>query len=403
MRQPESGQAAERVVLRQAAAIWLGTRVVYAIFTYFAVLFMAQPTGGRLNLKPFPPHILLDAWNRWDANWYLQIATHGYAILPGNDIHRLGFFPLFPFLTHLVSLVIGQDHVVGAGMIVSNLATLVGFCALALLALDLFGARTAPFAVRMAAAYPLAFFATAPYSDSLLFALAALSLLFARRGMWEWAAACAFLAGFDRLLAIVLIPPLVWEYVRQNYHRGMRPHDLLSPRLMGRGVLVALAVPAALVLWSAYLGMRFGHPFGYLDAQNRYWGHESFAPWDGIRLAYQSVMNASPWAYARARVLVDVAPVAAFALITLASIRRIPVTFTLYMAALMAVLLSSGVPMDYNPLNGEGRYLIIAIPVFLILGKWTARRPALDTALIAGGFMLQGLLTAFFLHDGWLV
>jgi hypothetical protein len=364
---------------------------------------MAQPTGGRLNLKSFPPHVLLDAWNRWDANWYLQIATHGYAILPGNDIHRLGFFPLYPFLTHVVALLIGQDHVVGAGMLVSNLATLVGFGALALLALDLFGARTAPFAVRMAAAYPLAFFTAAPYSDSLLFALAALSLLLARRGKWEWAAACAFLAGFDRLLAIVLILPLVWEYVRQNYRRSTRPRDLLSPWVVGRGLLVAAAIPAALALWSAYLGVRFGHPFGYLDAQNRYWGHESFAPWDGIRLAYQSVTNAAPWAYARARVLVDVAPLLLFGVIALVSIRRIPVAFSLYMAALMAVLLSSGVPMDYDPLNGEGRYLIIAIPVFLLLGRWASKRPALDTLLMAGGFMLQGLLTAYFLHDGWLV
>src|SRR5947209_10032198 len=69
----------DRALVREAVALWAATRIVFAIFTYFAVVFEAQPAGGRLNLSRFGPSMLLDAWRRWDGNWYLSIATNGYS------------------------------------------------------------------------------------------------------------------------------------------------------------------------------------------------------------------------------------------------------------------------------------------------------------------------------------
>ena len=58
----------------------------------------------------------------------------------------------------------------------------------------------------------------------------------------------------------------------------------------------------------------------------------------------------------------------------------------------------SGLP-DIAP--SAARYLLAAVPVFLLLGRWSVRRSWLEQLLIAGGFMLQGVLVTFFLSNGW--
>jgi len=54
-----------------------------------------------------------------------------------------------------------------------------------------------------------------------------------------------------------------------------------------------------------------------------------------------------------------------------------------------------------DPLSSVGRELLVAIPVFLLLGRWLRRWPALDLLIVAGGFMLQAALTTYFLSGGW--
>ncbi len=50
-----------------------------------------------------------------------------------------------------------------------------------------------------------------------------------------------------------------------------------------------------------------------------------------------------------------------------------------------------------------GRYLLPAIPVYLVVMRQIRRFPWLESVLLGGGFALQGLLTAFVLTSGWLV
>jgi hypothetical protein len=59
--------------------------------------------------------------------------------------------------------------------------------------------------------------------------------------------------------------------------------------------------------------------------------------------------------------------------------------------------------MDYDPFNGEGRYVMAAVPLFLLLGRWMVRRPWLEMLVVGGGFMLQALFLGFFLRGGWVV
>lgn len=384
------------LVVRQATGMWLATRVALIVFTYFAVPFNHHHANSKVTA--FPPHSLLAAWNRWDTQWYTGIAIHGY-----NTRQSTGFFPLYPLLTHIVAMIIGFSNVLAAALIVSNGATLAAFIAVGLLTANEYGSRTAIVAIRALAAFPTAFFLAAGYSDSVFLALAAFSLFFARRGRWTWAALCAFAASFDRQFGLVLILPLLWEYIRQHREVGRQLRDIFTFRSLGDLLPLIAAAPAALAIWGAYLYARFGDPFSGVKAEQKYWDHVAVTPWHWLQLVVTTLQNTPIWTFPRARILFDLAPVVAVLLITVLSLQRWPFSLALYMLGVCAFLVTSAVPLDYNPFNSEGRYVLVCVPLFLLLGRWMARRPSLEMVVVGGGFMLQGLFIEFFLRGGWLV
>lgn len=412
-----------RAIILEASAMWIVTRIVLIFFTYYAATVLVHLPYAGVSAPPqgtpyaFSPHLLLHLWDRWDAIWYVKIAQQGYF----TD-EATAFFPLFPLLIHLVALVLGPTHTLLAAMIVSNLGSLAVFIGVGLLATQELGRASAPRAIRIAAAYPLAFFMAAAYTESLFVALAVFALLFARRGAWRWAALCAFLAALTRPTGAILIAPLVWEFARQRYGslfltsaRDWRAWpglirrvlvDLLrTPAALATLALLVGAVPFAVVLYAAYLGLRFGHPLIFLHVQSIYWHRTGQSLWKTLLDAIIYFVQTPGWSYWQARQLIDLAPVLAFGVLTLLTIRRTPFSFTLYMLGLLYLAMAT--PIDTVPhtvtLVSSGRFLVAAVPVFLLLTRWERNRPWLDMLLVGGGFLLQGFLATYFLANHWLV
>ncbi|HLJ80438.1 MAG TPA: hypothetical protein VKT52_03055, partial [Ktedonobacterales bacterium] len=124
---PAQPAVAWRSVLVIALGMWLVTRVIFAVFTYFAVLTVGKHGG-------VPANTLLDSWNQWDTVWYVRIAQTGYATPPTS-----AFFPLYPTLTGAVAFLLGGAHQLFAALLVSNLAALGVFFGLGLLAASVDG------------------------------------------------------------------------------------------------------------------------------------------------------------------------------------------------------------------------------------------------------------------------
>ena len=76
----------------------------------------ASPLG-----RPDTP-ALLEMWARWDGEWYLDIATRGYAApLPSGQFDmRPNFFPAFPAAMTLLTVVV--RHPALAAILISNSA-----------------------------------------------------------------------------------------------------------------------------------------------------------------------------------------------------------------------------------------------------------------------------------------
>jgi hypothetical protein len=301
--------------------------------------------------------------------------------------------------------------------------TLGAFIGLALLAAREFGsARTPAYAVTVLAAYPLAFFLAAPYTEGPFIALAAFTLFFARTGKMRAAATCAFLATLMRFTGVILLAPLVWEYGSQRgWWADWRGHvrRVFTTRQWqwnGPGgalntALIFGAVPAALALYMGFLGVRLGDVLLFLHAEQRYWQHGS--PAAPITPGVPAPPGSAPPpdaaltfltpSYEQARSLVDLAPLALFLILTIFLARRQPVMYTLYMAGLLALILAAPRPDRLGYFVSAGRYLCAALPIFFWLGRWSESRPWLYLLLTSAGFLLQATLAAVYLSGGWLV
>ncbi len=126
-------------------------------------------------------------------------------------------------------------------------------------------------------------------------------------------------------------------------------------------------------------------------------------PWQSLRMAAQAFRTAALGSYDQMRMLVDYAPLALFALLTLVAMRRQPVSFTLYMLGLLYVCIASPITSLQDVYASVGRYLLAAMPIFVLLARWSARRPWLEMLLLSTGFMTQALLLSAYLAGRWII
>lgn len=374
--------------------LWLATRIGYVAVTYMA---------NAIHLFQSDPRALIfggiHSWDRWDTNWYLIIARYGY-----QSRTSANFFPLYPAAVGVVSWLLGHGAsavygtfrlLVAIGL--SNLGLLVGLYAVARLSeLDAEAEddRAGTRAAWILLAYPFAMAFAAPLAEGFFLAFAALSLLLARQGRWYAVILPALLAGLTRPFGLVLVAPLAWEYARQH---GWWKRPPTRPTRAGLWSLVKCAVvvaaaPAGLFIYLGYLYVRFGDFLLPFHDQLTLWHHVSMPPWSTAQVVFHNLMANVTSGVDSFLLPVEVVLWISFALITIAGIRRTPFAYTLFMAGMLYVDIAAPINNFPDILTGTTRYLASAIPVFLILARWTRRQQWLETVLICSGMMLQGTI-----------
>jgi Mannosyltransferase (PIG-V) len=259
-----------REAIRYSLTVFVVTRV--ALFV--AGLVAVGAVGGLEPVSvpgwPAPPladggwHNLFTAWERFDALWFLRIASSGYRATDGSSV----FFPLFPMLVRVASFALG-GRPFAAGMLVSNAAFAAALCVLYLLTAEERSAETARTSVLLIAVFPSALFFYAPYSEPVFLLLAVVAFRSARRRAWFVAGVAATLAALTRNIGIVLAPALAIEALQQ-WREG---------RGSALGGLVASAGPAVgLGLYLAYWYARTGDALAPVHQQVN-WQREFSWPW----------------------------------------------------------------------------------------------------------------------------
>ncbi len=398
-----------RQIARDAAGMFLVTRLAYAVATYFIVAFSINSVTSQQ--VPASLHSLLAAWQTGDASNYQFIALHGY-----TQSYYTAFFPLYPLLIHLFTLGHGGAFEVIVAMLISNLGSLAALIGLGLLAAHEYEPAASVPTIRALIVFPLAFFLVMGYADNLFLALVVFAFLFARRGAWWGAIACAFVSALLRPTGITLTLPLLWEYGRQqgwwlHLWSLVRSRPLPHPPLAGvtsgalrqriaYPLLILAAVPAGLALFALYCWRTFGNPLVFVQVQETHFVRVP-TPLPSALLFLVNTLRAWPgMSFLEARNLIDIAPLVVFLGLTIFACarRQMPFTYLLYVLGVFYADLAAPMVGREIPFPSMGRHMLLAIPIFLLLGKWSMRRPWLDTLLLSLGLLLQGALLVAVIH-----
>jgi Gpi18-like mannosyltransferase len=244
--------------IRAVALPFVVTRLGVLLVGLAAVVFIGytpnpgEPSAWRIALDP-SRNLLA----RWDAFWYLDIATRGYR-WNGNPLEQQNvvFFPLFPLLMRVAGAGIGGHPLIG-GLVVSLAAFLGALCYVWRWTADRAGADAATGAVWLLSAFPSAIFFSAVYTESLYLLLAVSACYYAERRLFVRATMVGLIAGLVRPNGLVLSLPIAW--IALANHRERRP-------LISR--LAAVIAPVVgVVCFSAYLMWRVGDATAWLTDQ----------------------------------------------------------------------------------------------------------------------------------------
>jgi hypothetical protein len=223
---------------------------------------------------------IIEPWYRWDAGWYVNIATNGYS-KDGNDQRRLGtaFLPALPICLAAAEFV--GVNPFWAGLLIVNLAASAGSAVFARVAMRLTGDINLGIrAFVLLMMFPSSFFFSAPYNE-------AFGLLFTALALWTWLQRQSVRAGFfaalgslARLTGIALGAASLGSWLLNDRTRtGFK-----------RAAILAFGSFLGLVLFWGYLSWVVGDPFAGIKAHQS-WGRKELSIWNPW-LSIQSLFDA---------------------------------------------------------------------------------------------------------------
>lgn len=368
-------------VTRATWPIVVATRVGVLVVGLMAIYAVGYP-NGRAPIRVAEGEVA-NLPMRYDAGWYLSIATTGYEYFPRrfDRQQNLVFFPAFPTLMSLGSLLVARQ-VLWSGTLIAMLAFAWAARYLFRLARETMDEERAVVAVALLATYPFAVFYSAPYTEG-LFLLAMLGAWFHLRRDERWRAfAWGLLAGLTRPNGCLLSIPLALIVVQPLWQHGSlrRPPGgwaALTDRLM-----VAAAPGFGMLLYSAYVYDLTGDPLMWIRLQVA-WGRQNLGLVTFLAAEWQSVSQLGAYTYATSNVP-DFMNVLAAALVAGAIVpvwRRFGAAPAALLVLNLAPSLASGGWLSV------GRATAVLFPLFLWLADVLPARHR--TAAVAIGAGLQ--------------
>jgi hypothetical protein len=385
--------------------IFATMRVSLSLIAALALFqFPLYPTMYYHGVPPVPPGIanaLVGVWQRFDTLWYTKIAMQGYAQGDGTTV----FFPLYPLLTRLVGKVLGGNYLLG-GIIVSNMACFLALVYLYKLSHLEFDSDTAATrTVVYLSVFPTAFFLLGVYTESLFLLLAVAAFYYARRGNWLAASIMGLFAALTKQLGLLLLFPLLYEYLAQSSKFQVPTSKFQLPvcnfQLQGDVLLLAL-IPIGTLAFLLFRHFYIGEPF-LVETYRVQWAANASWPWNNIMDSLTAIFNTerflplNPEDTLLRRIFYnsfDLACVGLFLFLSVASFRRLRLSYGLYMVSVLFVVLMQNFRPPY-PIASLPRYVLVLFPGFMVLGAMVKNK-ALSWAMVAFSTMLLALFTAMF-------
>lgn len=312
-----------------------------------------------------------------DVNHYMGISQEGYGREPFDGNSRgsqtFAFFPLLPMLLWLLRQVTADAMLWSAA-----LCNLFFFLALVLLyRLTLafgYGDSVARRAIFYLAAFPVSYFFSAPFTESLFVLLTVASFYGAKRERWWLAGVLGMLASSTRLTGILLLPALLvlsWQMYRS---------------LELRKVFGLLLIPFGLFSYLFYSWWLSGDALAFMHASQA-WGRKPSIFFLGPLISYLMHPHeiVAGWHF---NLLNACSALLCFFCLYILARRR---EWALVLYTFTAVLL----PLLSGLLQSMGRYTMGFFPVFIALAV-AVRSKHQDQAIRFVFVFLLGIMTMLF-------
>lgn len=324
---------------------WLGLLLLALVVKAVLVTLTLVEFGAA----PDPLTALGRAWDRWDAQHYLYLATNGYSAT-GDARNLIAFFPLYPALISAIAATGLPART--AALLISNVAGVVAAILLYEIARHELRENAAFRAAAFFVVFPTAYFLLVGYTEALFCALAFGAVLATRQQRWLLAGMLGGLAAAARLTGLALLPFLVIELLYARH--ALRPiwQAVLAPALIVLGFLTYLLTNLVVL----------GDAFAFVSVQRQHWSHSLSAPWVGFADAIRGISWRVPWEKLTVGGGEAVGGIAAYATTTLSWLRLRPSD-----AAYATVLT---VMVTFLPFwLSIPRYLLAMYPLFLLVGR----------------------------------
>lgn len=358
--------------LRYIFLLFLSTRIALTLIGVVAHSFTESGYGKQFSWSRYQ---WLDLWGVWDSFWYMDIAQNGYSMagsIPSSPNQtNFPFFPLYPLMMRFFGNIAGGEYFL-AGLFISNVCLLLACCLLYGLVAQEADRKTARLSVKYLFLFPASFIFSGVFTESLYLCLTLLCFYLAKRQNWWLAGAAGALLSATRTLGVLIVLPLLFEYLRSIDFK---------PRRIGLNSLFLLLVPLGLVGFSLY-SYRMTGDFLYFKTNQAAWGRELLNP---AVVLWRALRQGS--AEAAARPLLE----AGFTLVSLLLLtlgyRRIGFAYWLLGMYSILIPLTAGI-------DSMARYVLPIFPLYIVLAN-LGRQDAWDDGITLFLGLLQGCLMVY--------
>ncbi len=330
-------------------------RLGILIIAQFALFFVTRQTDFNFIKQQFRLSDLLTMWSNFDGVHYINIAKYGYEA--GSTHYTEAFFPIYPFVIKIFSLILRNYTL--AGLVVSNISLYLAFIYLVkLIKLD-FSQKFAFEIIFLILIFPTSFYLGSVYSESLYFLLSVLCFYSARKKCWTSAALLAAVASATRLVGIFLFPALIIEYFLS--------HDRKISAFFTPKAFILMLAPLGLLFYMTFLYFRLHDPLYFVHVQpifNASRQVNKIVPLPQVFFRYLKIaITVNPFTYAYFVAMMELIVSSLFFVLIIFSFK---LRFSYGFYALFSFLL----PTFTGTFSSLPRYVIVLFPGFIILNQF---------------------------------
>lgn len=439
-------------ILKSTIPLQLTWTIVLLLITFYgqSVLPHFSATANRQLQWPNQSTLYWTNWSNWDGGHFRGIAENNY--LPFQVV----FFPFYPMLIKILMIFLGLNSL-WSGLLISTISTTLLLVFLfKLLSLD-YKQSTVENIIFLLLIFPTSFYLMAVYSEAVFLLQALASFYFARTNRWAYAFAIAGLSLITRPTGAALLLAITFEYYLPSAQKAKlnsiflnKPLRLIiilfltyillalsmnifmqnklwdyiaivniliniievailvlfaitflniikrnldTKRILTQGTIWLILSIVPLLGYLIFLQSTQNNPFAFIQHEQLWNRHLSF-PWQAPLIYLKSLVLRGVFipGLTGQTLLEFLFFLLAFHLF-LKSLFTLRPSYTLYLGLSLLIPILSGTLVSIH------RYILIAFPVFILLGN--IQSPLLQRGWIMLSLTLLGLLSVLYFNSYW--